>query len=222
MPPSRTSCRRGGFTLGELLVVIAIIGILVVMLLPAVNAARESARRIVCTNNLKQIGLAILNYHDRHNKFPAASSVSIPEQCPGGDCRGNPMYVTLMPYFEMENLEDLYDYEGSWGWCGWWGDWNDPTNPGANSRVEVYQYPSDDRSTEYPNQRVYFAVVGGKTAAGHSWRGDVFHDGLFAINRWRRMLDLQDGTSKTMALGESVHVAKWGMGPGYGTRYCPW
>jgi len=106
------SWRRRGFTLVELLVVIAIIGVLVALLLPAVQAAREAARRMQCGNNLKQLGLALHNYHDTNKKFP-----------PGGVSYGHawgagpndPLVlnrnglVSLLPFAELQNLYDRFD-----------------------------------------------------------------------------------------------------------------
>lgn len=94
-----------GFTLVELLVVIAIIGILIALLLPAVQAAREAARRSQCTNNLKQIGLALHNYHDTHKTFP-----------PGGwneANQGNRLGYTvfILPFMELQALYDQFDCE---------------------------------------------------------------------------------------------------------------
>ena len=99
------SARRSGFTLVELLVVIAIIGILIALLLPAVQAAREAARRSQCTNNLKQLGLAIHNYHDTHKFFPAcviAARLNALTTFPG-DMSWMPL---LLPYLEQRALHD--------------------------------------------------------------------------------------------------------------------
>ncbi|HUG67835.1 MAG TPA: DUF1559 domain-containing protein [Pirellulaceae bacterium] len=96
-----------GFTLVELLVVIAIIGILVSLLLPAVQAAREAARRMQCSNNLKQIGLATHNYHDTYKSFP-------PGGITPGPCCGTPSAGTwtlfILPFLELQNLHDQYDF----------------------------------------------------------------------------------------------------------------
>ena len=207
--------RRPAFTLVELLVVIAIIGILVSMLLPAVQSAREAARRMQCSNNLKQLGLALHSYHTSFGTFPAGSSVSLPSGCNGSDCRGNPMYIALMPYFEQGTLEAKYDYEHAWGWCGWAGD---AANAVASETViSVYKCPSaDGKWSAFDNRRDYFGVVGGKTKHSHGSRGDVFLDGLFNINLWIRIDDIRDGTTSTLAVGESIHPAKFGLGDGYG------
>ncbi len=94
--------RRRAFTLVELLVVIAIIGVLVALLLPAVQQAREAARRMHCVNNMKQIGLAMHQYHDAHARFPYAVTTCCTP--PGGT-----WVVLLLPHLEQQNLHDQFD-----------------------------------------------------------------------------------------------------------------
>ncbi len=114
---------QGGFTLVELLVVITIIGILIGLLLPAVQAARESARRAQCTNNLKQIGLAVLNYEGSLRAYPPGCVVTIPpgaapewdaweEAGPthGAGCHGTSWMLLVLPYLEQANLYEQWDF----------------------------------------------------------------------------------------------------------------
>ncbi len=130
--------RQHGFTLVELLVVIAIIGILVALLLPAVQAAREAARRSQCINNLKQIGLALHNYHDAHKTLPAGS----------GGVTYKPEYkvqapwaAALLPYLELQNHYDMFDFDVNM---------RHPNNRNAvQVPVEVYLCPSDPLSAAY-------------------------------------------------------------------------
>jgi prepilin-type N-terminal cleavage/methylation domain-containing protein/prepilin-type processing-associated H-X9-DG protein len=112
--------RVRGFTLIELLVVIAIIAVLIALLLPAVQAAREAARRIQCVNNMKQLGLAMHNYHSTNSSFPTGNirGVGLP-MMPGvgncgtnifNNCQNTPWFVLMLPFFEQGNLANSYNY----------------------------------------------------------------------------------------------------------------
>jgi prepilin-type N-terminal cleavage/methylation domain-containing protein/prepilin-type processing-associated H-X9-DG protein len=106
-PTNNSRPSRIGFTLVELLVVIAIIGVLVALLLPAIQAAREAARRMQCANNLKQIGLAMMNHHDARGAFPAGNLM---KGAIGSTTASYTGWTTeIMPYSEDQNLRNLYD-----------------------------------------------------------------------------------------------------------------
>ena len=107
---------RHGFTLVELLVVIAIIGILIAMLLPAVQAVREAARRVECQNNERQAALSLLNYESAHMTFPAGSITPVGRP-PSNNVFGHSFWVQALPFIEQGNLSDRYDLTGE-GWTG--------------------------------------------------------------------------------------------------------
>src|SRR5262245_6702397 len=108
MPQHLATTRRRGFTLVELLVSIAIIGVLLALLLPAVQKVREAANRIACANKLRQIGLATQNYHDTNGKFPTGAH--LPVLVGNRPTGGTNLWIELLDYFEQDNLHKKWDY----------------------------------------------------------------------------------------------------------------
>ena len=223
------------FTLVELLVVIAIIGILVALLLPAVQSAREAARRSQCANNLKQIGLGILNYESALQTLPPGAEVKVPEYCDSAGCRGIPVFMLIMPYMEEgvlpDILDDLIDARNSNGWAWTLIASEDPSKPGG-TRIETYVCPSTTNWQDVIPRRDYAGVIGGlgdaearhprapisiRQPVASNDRGRVFTNGVFNMGVEIPLRRVIDGTSTTLAVGESVSATRYGFGSGYGT-----
>lgn len=174
-PSAGTSRRRdNGFTLVELLVVIAIIGILIALLLPAVQAAREAARRMTCSNNLKQIGLAAHNFHDTYRRMPpgyVGQRSGSTFDSDGGTHIGVLPY--LLPFCELNNVQDRFksdlemslelfpptpsgdQYRETWPWEPSWNTWTI-----AQTRIPSFLCPSTDAYTNSRATGYVFATHG--------------------------------------------------------------
>src|SRR5438445_4342606 len=130
---------RCGFTLVELLVVIAVIGVLVALLLPAVQSAREAARRNQCSNNLKQIGLGVHNYNDTYQVMPAGNYHSV----------FGSWLVFLLPYVEQQTLRDRYSNAGMAGYPATGDRYGTAINlPVTTTQLKAYVCPSDTKSAQ--------------------------------------------------------------------------
>ena len=224
---ARQSHRRQGFTLIELLVVIAIMAVLIALLLPAIQRARAAARKAACSNNLKQIGLALHNYHDAHQIFPPG----FVEQSPRGTTGGNWSWGALiLPFLEQAGLHgELHVGEVS-ARVAHGSNLGGTVRSALNQRIEVMRCPADQsivmdrrfRSSDgstgssggyNKSAKANYVAVNGSAKPDYdpgfsasdwtSW-SKTDANGMFYANSNIRLRDLTDGTAFTLMVGERV------------------
>ena len=211
---------NNGFTLVELLVVIAIIGILIGMLLPAVQAVREAARRVTCANNMKQMGLAIHNYESGHMNFPSAGQAKR-GSLPGGETGDNVFFTDgqeletlgnashsvntyMLPFIEQENVYQLFNLKFRYDFSGT----EAPTNQqAASANIQAFICPTTQRSGSTNDVEGYgFTDYSAPVTVRPDLNGNGNPRYKCALNgdSKRTIGSISDGTSNTVAIAEDA------------------
>ena len=213
--------KRRGFTLIELLVVIAIIAVLIGLLVPAVQKVREAANRLACTNNLKNLGLALHNYHGDRGEFPPGA---VGPRAPFPQYAGlkrHSLGTYLLPYLEEQSLSSQYRWDVSW--------FDPPNQPVVNKQLKMWQCPSAQANRIMDGSLSTVTPPPGERFSGYASCGDYagmlgvhpelvnrgvidppggprdeagYYEGAFEINRTTRLADILDGTSQTILMAE--------------------
>lgn len=214
--------QKSGFTLIELLVVIAIIAVLIALLLPAVQQAREAARRSQCKNNLKQFGLALHNYHDTFRTFPPGAFAETRSTQPAGfpDEVGNGLgfHTMILPFLDQASIYNTLDFNVK--------TWNGSTNNTkyANLKLAVFLCPSSAEYKYTTDVTVHYLGIMGPcnngsarvnpvTTQNYGWQGvtgvggenygGYATEGILLRQQNKKVRDVSDGTSNTFLVGES-------------------
>jgi prepilin-type N-terminal cleavage/methylation domain-containing protein/prepilin-type processing-associated H-X9-DG protein len=213
----RTPRRRSAFTLIELLVVIAIIGILIALLLPAVQKIREAAARLQCQNNLKQLGLACMNYECNFGGLPPgfANSTSKPSTVTPNPTPRTSWTALILPYIEQQPLGNLYDYHADWDAPSNYTAigtqlkvFNCPSTPGSGTRFDTSV--SDDNKTTTPRAATDYSSVNAiknfvaLNCTGYvtSNKNDPLIVGALTRDIVTKITAISDGTSNTILVAE--------------------
>jgi prepilin-type N-terminal cleavage/methylation domain-containing protein/prepilin-type processing-associated H-X9-DG protein len=221
MPPFLSTPRRG-FTLIELLVVIALIAVLIGLLLPAVQKVREAANRLACANNLKNLGLALHNYHGDHGQFPPGAVGPLTPSFPQfAGLKHHGLGTYLLPYLEQQALASRYRWDVSW--------FDPPNQSVVNTPLKIWQCPSAPANRIQDGSLPTVAPPPPEPFNGTAACGDYagvsvvdaglartglidppsgprdergHYEGVFPPNHTRRLADILDGTAHTLLMAE--------------------